>query len=58
MTKKEVIALFQEEVRPSIPRGDTPALLEAWNNYTDSLAKDKRITMKQYEQWTNPFDKR
>ena len=59
MTKHDVILEFKE----LFPREnfiyqksfDTVARDEAWNNFTDSLCKDGRITMKQYETWSNPF---
>ena len=34
---------------------DTIARDETWNNYTDSLCTDGRITTHQYETWTNPW---
>ena len=55
ITKQQALKEFREYVKPSIPRGDTVWLREAWNNYTDMLCKDKRITVKQYESWSNPF---
>lgn len=40
-----------------LPSGrlDTVARAEAWNNYTDALCKEGRITPIQYSGWTNPF---
>ena len=60
MTKKQVLRGFKEawcEIVASNPRlrTDKPARCEAWNNYTDSLCKDRLITPKQYSTWTNPF---
>ena len=55
MTKKQALEQFRSELKPYIPKGDVPAIREAWNNYTDSLCKDRLITEKQYETWTNPF---
>ena len=34
---------------------DKPALRESWACYIDSLCKDNEITLKQYENWRNPF---
>lgn len=59
MTKKEALVEFREYVAPMVyreyGRDDKPAICEAWNNFTDSLREDKRITMRQYETWTNPY---
>lgn len=62
MTKTEAVNQFKEEILPGIiaqesKRGyvDAPMRAEAWNNFTDALCKEKRITRKQYESWTNPF---
>ncbi len=61
MTKEEAWAEFKEQVLPLIEasesrRGyqDRPMRAEEWNNYTDALCKDGRITMRQYESWTHP----
>ena len=61
-TKAEVLRRFREEVLPYIRqryeqdgRVDTVARREAWNDYTDMLAKNREITTKQYEDWDNPF---
>lgn len=56
MTKREATAEFAElwadavEQNPRLA-GDKPAKREAWNNYTDALCKDGRITTRQYETW-------
>lgn len=70
MTKTEALALFRElfpsdrYVIPAfisttgrrIPESvDVVMRREDWNNFTDSLCKDKCITTRQYESWTNPF---
>jgi len=62
MTKKEAFAEWKEYVLPWIQsayekdgRVDICARAEAWNNFTDGLCKDRRITLRQYETWTNPF---
>ena len=56
MTKREAISMFRSEILPSIPRTDKVARRCYWNDFTDSLCKDRSITEKQYENWTNPFD--
>lgn len=58
MTKKEALKQFLE---PGISflgingRIDHCARQQAWNDYTDMLCKEGKITLKQYESWTNPF---
>lgn len=34
---------------------DGPAMSQAWNNFTDALAREGKITRKQYSSWVNPF---
>ena len=53
MTKKEALQEFRSG--DCVVKGDRIATAENWNNYTDFLCKDRQITMKQYESWTNPF---
>lgn len=62
MTKKEVLKAFKEYVLPQVQRQyetdgklDKPARAEAWNEYTDALCKEGKITLRQYESWSNPF---
>ena len=69
MTKSEALKLFREYDivpklklkkldafgRPTNPSRDKVALREAWNNFTDFLCKDRQITAKQYDTWSNPF---
>lgn len=60
MTKAEAVLYFKENILPDIKkqegkRVDEPMRSQAWNDYTDGLCKDRRITLKQYESWTNPF---
>ena len=59
MTKREAVREFKETVLPYVIEqygpNDRPAIREAWNDWTDMLAKDGRITMKQYETWVGPF---
>ena len=53
MTKTEALKLFREI--DNSPKGDVVWRREAWNNFTDALCKDRQITPRQYETWTNPF---
>ena len=63
MTKAQAIAEFREFILPSIRKSesqygngtDETMRREEWNNYTDSLCKDGRITSHQYNTWTGPF---
>lgn len=63
MTKQNAIEEFNEFVLPSIiqrenkngGRKDIPMRREAWNNFTDALCKEGRITEGQYETWSGPF---
>ena len=49
MTLREARKYFREFIAPTIPKNDIPALNEAFNVWTDSLAKDGTITEKQYD---------
>ena len=59
MTKAEAVQNFRDlwkrETKGSRFYYDTIAKREAFNNYTDSLCKEGKITLKQYESWGNPF---
>ena len=64
MTKASVIAAFREAFpaktfhrrdRRGRVHVDTVMRAEAWNNYTDMLARDGMISAAQYHNWTNPF---
>jgi hypothetical protein len=60
MTKADVLREFNE-LYPAKSfrdhRGHVDVIMkrEAWSNYTDGLAKDRRITAYQDRTWTNPF---
>lgn len=61
LTKKQAEREFIEEILPHVKaayeqdgRPDYVARSEEWNNWTDSLCKDRRITLRQYETWTHP----
>ena len=53
MNKKEVIAQFRSHV--ACPPGDATWRRCAWLDYTDYLCKERLISQKQYNEWTNPF---
>ena len=36
-------------------KGDVIAKRTEWNDFTDALCKGGVITLKQYENWSNPF---
>lgn len=57
LTKAEVIEHCREVFRenPEAFRGDVVAKREYFNDYTDMLCKDRRITTHQYNTWSNPF---
>ncbi len=61
MTKAQAVAEWRQYVLPAVKeryeqdgRPDYVARSEEWNNWTDSLCKDRRITMHQYETWSHP----
>lgn len=65
MTKAQVTADFRKYYMPAIRaeyeqdgKPDYVARAEAWNNYTDMLCKEGRISTHQYNTWTCPFDRR
>jgi len=53
MNKKEALTLFKEMYY--ISKNDSIANRENFHNFTDSLCKDGDITLKQYENWSNPY---
>tara|TARA_B100000287_G_C20569266_1_gene755852 strand:- start:242 stop:430 length:189 start_codon:yes stop_codon:yes gene_type:complete len=56
MTKAEALFYFKELYKMSNwSRSDSTAKREMWNNYTDSLCKNGDISLKQYENWDQPF---
>lgn len=64
MTKAEALKEFREHVLPYVRaryerdgRINRIALWEAWNDWTDALCKDGRITTRQYERWDNPYSR-
>jgi peptidoglycan hydrolase-like protein with peptidoglycan-binding domain len=59
LTKAEAVREFKAEVLPHViaqySKNDRPAIREAWNDWTDMLQKDGRISAKQYDTWVGPF---
>ena len=60
MTKAEAIQLFRfiykiKAEQLGYRKGDDIAKRTEWNDYTDALCKDGLITLKQYENWGQPF---
>jgi len=53
LTKKEVLRMFRESF--TISKTDSIMNRLEWSYYTDSLCKDGKITLKQYENWSNPY---
>jgi hypothetical protein len=55
LTKKQALKMFSELWKEVKKPKDAVMKSQDWNNFTDMLCKDKQITLKQYESWTNPF---
>ena len=61
MTFAQACEIFTTELLPMIQecheqdgKPDNPARCEAWNNWTDSLCKDRQISDWQYRNWGHP----
>ncbi len=58
LTKKEAVAIFNEEVKPQILKRygpkDKVAMRCGWNDFTDSLCKDGLISDYAYANWVQP----
>lgn len=54
MNKKQAFKMFKEEYIPLAYEADKIAKRTAWNDFTDMLCKDGKITSKQYQTWTQP----
>ena len=57
----QAVELFTNDVLPLVTlmyeqdgAPDNPARCEAWNNWTDSLCKNRQISDWQYENWSHP----
>ena len=57
MTKVEAIKNFRilYKTFTNYRKGDVIAKRTEWNDFTDALCKGRVITLKQYENWSNPF---
>ena len=59
MTYAKACEEFKETIEPLVVaqygRDDDVALREEFNNWTDYLCKDGRITSNQYNTWDNPY---
>lgn len=62
MTKRQAFAEFNEAYPPETFRArgyiDRPMRDQAWNDFTDALCKERRITSKQYASWSSPWKDR
>ena len=57
MTKAEALRDFRilYKTFTNYGKGDVVAKRTEWNDYTDRLCKEGLITLKQYENWGQPF---
>jgi len=56
MTKHEAVREFKTLYSSLYEKGaDYWTAQLAWSEYTDMLCKEKRITAKQWSNWTTPF---
>ena len=58
MRKVDAIRLFRDEIMPYVNRRyphDVVAMRTAWNDWTDGMYKDGRITENQNYTWVFPF---
>ena len=57
MNKRQIVAMCREVFQefPEVFHDDKPAQSEYFNNFTDLLRRDNRITQEQYDSWVNPF---
>ena len=62
MLHAQAVAYFENEIMPDIRiieamsdgQPDWPMRSESWNNWTDSLCKDRVISDWQYANWSHP----
>ncbi len=62
MTRDEAVSYFENQIMPDIlmieaqqtGSPDWPRRSEAWNNWTDSLCKNRQISDWQYMNWSHP----
>ena len=58
MTKQEALRYFRKHILPFLDSTDRTAVRTAWNNWTDSLQRDGQITLRQYETWVGPPERK
>ena len=58
MTKRQAESEWREFYLPHFNRQDKPMLRESWNNFTDGLLKEGRISEQQYNNWSQPREAR
>jgi hypothetical protein len=51
MTLREARKFFKDEIAPKLPDQGRATLDTAFNDWTDSLAKNGEITERQYNTW-------
>ena len=54
LTKQQALYIFRNE-HDGVVRGDVTYTRENWNNFTDYLRKNGKISNHQYNNWSNPF---
>jgi hypothetical protein len=54
LTKQQALYIFRNE-HQGVVRGDVTYTRENWNNFTDYLCKNGKISNHQYNTWSNPF---
>jgi len=60
MTLRQAEREFRVNILPFIKRQfgrDKVAIRMAWNDWTDTLHKEGRITAKQYDRWISSFNR-
>lgn len=61
LTKREALAMFKKDILPGVIKefgDDKCARDQAWNDWTDGLCKEGKITLKQYEGWDHLHNER
>lgn len=54
-TKRQVLEMFHECHKGTLPKNDIPAKREAWSNFLDSVMEDGHVPREIGDRWTNPF---
>lgn len=53
-SKKEVVEMFRRDILPFINQKDVIAVNTAWHQFTDSLCKQGKISLANYQNWMTP----